>query len=124
MIITGTQPQALNSTSGSSSGQILNPSQGQGSETFYSTTTPPQDLNQAPNSVDALAATLSKFSFYLNFTIKSNLKVISSLSNFLISRCKSKFASIAGTPSSPKWFCSCYCCQSLQRRPTTMDQIE
>ncbi|XP_058807267.1 mothers against decapentaplegic homolog 4 isoform X2 [Phymastichus coffea] len=54
----GNQQQPLNSTSGSSSGQILNPSPGQTADSFYSTTTPPQDLNHAPNSVDALAATL------------------------------------------------------------------
>ncbi|XP_011497875.1 PREDICTED: mothers against decapentaplegic homolog 4 isoform X2 [Ceratosolen solmsi marchali] len=53
------QQQSLNSTSANSSGQILNSPQGQGNETFYSTTTPPQDLNQAPSSVDALTATLT-----------------------------------------------------------------
>ncbi|XP_023248609.1 mothers against decapentaplegic homolog 4 isoform X2 [Copidosoma floridanum] len=54
------QQQSLNSTSGSSSGQILNPSQGQSGEGgFYNTNTPPQDLNQAQTSVDALAASLT-----------------------------------------------------------------
>ncbi|XP_014230944.1 mothers against decapentaplegic homolog 4 isoform X2 [Trichogramma pretiosum] len=56
------QPQALNSSNASSSGQILTSStQGQSNE-FYGTssTTSPQDLNQsAPASVDSLAATLT-----------------------------------------------------------------
>ena len=57
----GNQQQPLNSSGSSGSGQILSPAQSQRSDSFYSTSTPPQDLNQAPSSVDALTATLSKF---------------------------------------------------------------
>lgn len=56
----GNQQQALSSTNNSTTGQILNSAQAQSGETFYSTT-PPQDLNQPPSSVDAIAATLCKF---------------------------------------------------------------
>ncbi|XP_032456841.1 mothers against decapentaplegic homolog 4 isoform X4 [Nasonia vitripennis] len=54
------QQQSLGSTGGSSSSQILSPTQGpSSSESFYSATSPPQDLNQAPTPVDALQATLT-----------------------------------------------------------------
>lgn len=53
----GSQPQPLNTPSGGNSTQMLSPSQGQSSEAFYGTNTPPQDLNQPP-SVDALTASL------------------------------------------------------------------
>ncbi|XP_015590388.1 mothers against decapentaplegic homolog 4 isoform X2 [Cephus cinctus] len=52
------QQQSLNTTGGSGSTQILSPTQGQTTESFYGTATPPQDLNQPPTSVDALAASL------------------------------------------------------------------
>ncbi|XP_043270922.1 mothers against decapentaplegic homolog 4 isoform X2 [Venturia canescens] len=56
----GNQQQTLNASgsSGSGGGQLLSPTQGQTSETFYGTTTPPQDLNQPATSVEALAASL------------------------------------------------------------------
>ncbi|XP_046818825.1 mothers against decapentaplegic homolog 4 isoform X5 [Vespa crabro] len=54
------QQQSLNAGSGSSSTQILSPPQGQSTDTFYGTTTPPQDINQPPTSVDALAASLGE----------------------------------------------------------------
>ncbi|XP_060824301.1 mothers against decapentaplegic homolog 4 isoform X6 [Bombus pascuorum] len=53
------QQQSLSTSSGSSGAQILSPSQGQSTETFYGTNTPPQDLNQPP-TVDALAASLGE----------------------------------------------------------------
>ncbi|XP_011633363.1 mothers against decapentaplegic homolog 4 isoform X4 [Pogonomyrmex barbatus] len=55
------QQQTLNATSSGTSGaQILSPTQGQSTaDTFYSTTTPPQDINQPP-TVDALAASLGE----------------------------------------------------------------
>ncbi|XP_016919729.1 mothers against decapentaplegic homolog 4 isoform X14 [Apis cerana] len=53
------QQQSLNTSSGSSGTQMLSPSQGQSTETFYGTNTPPQDLNQPP-TVDALAASLGE----------------------------------------------------------------
>nr|XP_050853367.1 mothers against decapentaplegic homolog 4 isoform X5 [Vespula vulgaris] len=56
----GSQQQSLNAGSGSSSTQILSPPQGQSTDTFYGTTTPPQDINQPPTSVDALAASLGE----------------------------------------------------------------
>ncbi|XP_018055172.1 PREDICTED: mothers against decapentaplegic homolog 4 isoform X4 [Atta colombica] len=57
----GSQQQSLNSaSSGTSGAQILNPAQGQSTaDTFYNTTTPPQDINQPP-TVDALAASLGE----------------------------------------------------------------
>ncbi|XP_006563522.1 mothers against decapentaplegic homolog 4 isoform X6 [Apis florea] len=55
----GSQQQSLNTSSGSSGTQMLSPSQGQSTETFYGTNTPPQDLNQPP-TVDALAASLGE----------------------------------------------------------------
>ncbi|XP_066586372.1 mothers against decapentaplegic homolog 4 isoform X2 [Prorops nasuta] len=54
----GSQQQTLNTAGGSNSNQILSPSQGQSSDSFYGTATPPQDLNPPPTSVDALAASL------------------------------------------------------------------
>lgn len=56
----GSQQQSLNAGSGTSSTQILSPPQGQSTDTFYGTTTPPQDINQPPTSVDALAASLGE----------------------------------------------------------------
>ncbi|XP_012268679.1 mothers against decapentaplegic homolog 4 isoform X3 [Athalia rosae] len=55
----GNQQQTLNPT-GSTAGnsQILNTAQGQSTEPFYGAATSPQDLNQPPTSVDALAASL------------------------------------------------------------------
>lgn len=53
----GSQQQSLNASSGTSGAQIINPAQGQSADTFYGTTTPPQDINQSP-TVDALAASL------------------------------------------------------------------
>ncbi|XP_043789149.1 mothers against decapentaplegic homolog 4 isoform X7 [Apis laboriosa] len=53
------QQQSLNTSSGNSGTQMLSPSQGQSTETFYGTNTPPQDLNQPP-TVDALAASLGE----------------------------------------------------------------
>ncbi|XP_012172247.1 mothers against decapentaplegic homolog 4 isoform X6 [Bombus affinis] len=53
------QQQSLSTSSGGSGAQILSPSQGQSTETFYGTNTPPQDLNQPP-TVDALAASLGE----------------------------------------------------------------
>ncbi|XP_018343921.1 PREDICTED: mothers against decapentaplegic homolog 4 isoform X4 [Trachymyrmex septentrionalis] len=55
------QQQSLNSaSSGTSGAQILSPAQGQSTaDTFYNTTTPPQDINQPP-TVDALAASLGE----------------------------------------------------------------
>ncbi|KAL0108935.1 hypothetical protein PUN28_014208 [Cardiocondyla obscurior] len=55
------QQQSLNAaSSGTSGAQILSPAQGQSTaDTFYSTTTPPQDMNQPP-TVDALAASLGE----------------------------------------------------------------
>ncbi|XP_024886147.1 mothers against decapentaplegic homolog 4 isoform X4 [Temnothorax curvispinosus] len=55
------QQQSLNAaSSGTSGAQILSPAQGQSTaDTFYSTTTPPQDINQPP-TVDALAASLGE----------------------------------------------------------------
>lgn len=61
----GNQQQPLNTTSGNTSGQILNSTQGQSAEPFYGTSTPPQDLNQPPAAVDPLAATLSTFPKYI-----------------------------------------------------------
>ncbi|XP_024886157.1 mothers against decapentaplegic homolog 4 isoform X5 [Temnothorax curvispinosus] len=57
----GSQQQSLNAaSSGTSGAQILSPAQGQSTaDTFYSTTTPPQDINQPP-TVDALAASLGE----------------------------------------------------------------
>ncbi|XP_032672743.1 mothers against decapentaplegic homolog 4 isoform X3 [Odontomachus brunneus] len=55
----GSQQQSLNASSGTSSAQIMNPAQGQSTDTFYGTTTPPQDINQSP-TVDALAASLGE----------------------------------------------------------------
>lgn len=55
----GSQQQSLSTSSGGSGAQILSPSQGQSTETFYGTNTPPQDLNQPP-TVDALAASLGE----------------------------------------------------------------
>ncbi|XP_076678121.1 smad/Smad4 homolog Medea isoform X6 [Andrena cerasifolii] len=53
------QQQSLSTSSGGNSAQMLSPSQGQSTDTFYGTNTPPQDLNQPP-SVDALAASLGE----------------------------------------------------------------
>ncbi|XP_017758071.1 PREDICTED: mothers against decapentaplegic homolog 4 isoform X6 [Eufriesea mexicana] len=53
------QQQSLSTSSGGSGAQMLSPSQGQSTETFYGTNTPPQDLNQPP-TVDALAASLGE----------------------------------------------------------------
>lgn len=53
----GSQQQSLSTSSGGNAAQMLSPSQGQSTEAFYGTNTPPQDLNQPP-SVDALAASL------------------------------------------------------------------
>ena len=64
----GSQQQTLNTTNVNTSGQILNPSQGQSTESFYGTTTSAQDLNQPQATVDALAATLSMF-FIIIITI-------------------------------------------------------
>ncbi|XP_071560253.1 mothers against decapentaplegic homolog 4 isoform X4 [Temnothorax nylanderi] len=57
----GSQQQSLNAaSSGTSGAQILSPAQGQSTaDTFYSTTTPPQDINQPP-TVDVLAASLGE----------------------------------------------------------------
>ncbi|XP_017758070.1 PREDICTED: mothers against decapentaplegic homolog 4 isoform X5 [Eufriesea mexicana] len=55
----GSQQQSLSTSSGGSGAQMLSPSQGQSTETFYGTNTPPQDLNQPP-TVDALAASLGE----------------------------------------------------------------
>lgn len=52
------QQQSLNAAGGSGGGQLLSPSQGQATEPFYGTTTPPQDLNQQATNVDALTASL------------------------------------------------------------------
>lgn len=57
------QQQPLTAAGGASGGQILSPAQGQPTEQFYSTNTPPQDLNQAPPAVDALTASLGIFFF-------------------------------------------------------------
>ncbi|XP_031843030.1 smad/Smad4 homolog Medea isoform X5 [Nomia melanderi] len=53
----GSQQQSLSTSSGGNGTQMLSPSQGQPTEAFYGTNTPPQDLNQPPN-VDALTASL------------------------------------------------------------------
>lgn len=53
----GSQQQSLSSSGGGNGAQMLSPSQGQSTETFYGTNTPPQDLNQPP-TVDALTASL------------------------------------------------------------------
>ncbi|XP_076166500.1 smad/Smad4 homolog Medea isoform X6 [Ptiloglossa arizonensis] len=53
------QQQSLSTSSGGNAAQMLSPSQGQSTEAFYGTNTPPQDLNQPP-SVDALAASLGE----------------------------------------------------------------
>lgn len=57
----GSQQQSLNpASSGTSGAQILSPAQGQSTaDTFYNTSTPPQDINQ-PATVDALAASLGE----------------------------------------------------------------
>ncbi|KOC63631.1 Mothers against decapentaplegic like protein 4 [Habropoda laboriosa] len=55
----GSQQQSLSTSSGGNGAQMLSPSQGQSTETFYGTNTPPQDLNQPP-TVDALAASLGE----------------------------------------------------------------
>lgn len=61
----GSQQQSLNAaSSGTSGAQILSPAQAQSTaDTFYSTTTPPQDINQPP-TVDALAASLGMWSIF------------------------------------------------------------
>lgn len=51
------QQQSLSTSTGGTGAQMLSPSQGQSTDTFYGTNTPPQDLNQPP-TVDALAASL------------------------------------------------------------------
>ncbi|XP_031843032.1 smad/Smad4 homolog Medea isoform X7 [Nomia melanderi] len=53
------QQQSLSTSSGGNGTQMLSPSQGQPTEAFYGTNTPPQDLNQPPN-VDALTASLGE----------------------------------------------------------------
>lgn len=53
-----TRIQSLNSPGGSISGQILNSTQTQSGDTFYTTAAAPQDLNQVPASVDNLASNL------------------------------------------------------------------
>ncbi|XP_029040861.1 mothers against decapentaplegic homolog 4 isoform X6 [Osmia bicornis bicornis] len=53
------QQQSLSSSGGGNGAQMLSPSQGQSTETFYGTNTPPQDLNQPP-TVDALTASLGE----------------------------------------------------------------
>ncbi|XP_043265465.1 smad/Smad4 homolog Medea isoform X4 [Colletes latitarsis] len=53
------QQQSLSTSSGGNGAQMLSPSQGQSTEAFYGTNTPPQDLNQPP-SVDALTASLGE----------------------------------------------------------------
>ncbi|XP_034178995.1 smad/Smad4 homolog Medea isoform X6 [Osmia lignaria lignaria] len=53
------QQQSLSSSGGGNGAQMLSPSQGQSTETFYGTNTPPQDLNQ-PSTVDALTASLGE----------------------------------------------------------------
>lgn len=53
----GSQQQSLSTPSGGNGTQMLSPSQGQSTEAFYGTNTPPQDSNQPP-SMDALTATL------------------------------------------------------------------
>ncbi|XP_053976844.1 mothers against decapentaplegic homolog 4 isoform X6 [Hylaeus anthracinus] len=53
------QQQSLSTSSGGNGAQMLSPSQGQSTEAFYGTNTPPQDLNQ-PATVDALAASLGE----------------------------------------------------------------
>ncbi|XP_078053544.1 smad/Smad4 homolog Medea isoform X5 [Augochlora pura] len=53
------QQQSLSTPSGGNGTQMLSPSQGQSTEAFYGTNTPPQDLNQPP-SVDALTASLGE----------------------------------------------------------------
>ncbi|XP_033331012.1 smad/Smad4 homolog Medea isoform X7 [Megalopta genalis] len=55
----GSQQQSLSTPSGGNGTQMLSPSQGQSTEAFYGTNTPPQDLNQPP-SVDALTASLGE----------------------------------------------------------------
>ncbi|XP_076240488.1 smad/Smad4 homolog Medea isoform X2 [Calliopsis andreniformis] len=55
----GSQQQSLTTSSGGNGAQMLSPSQGQSTEAFYGTNTPPQDLNQPP-SVDALTASLGE----------------------------------------------------------------
>ncbi|XP_043265467.1 mothers against decapentaplegic homolog 4 isoform X6 [Colletes gigas] len=55
----GSQQQSLSTSSGGNGAQMLSPSQGQSTEAFYGTNTPPQDLNQPP-SVDALTASLGE----------------------------------------------------------------
>ena len=66
----GSQQQSLNSaSSGTSGAQILSPAQGQSTaDTFYNTTTPPQDINQPP-TVDALAASLGN-KFFTNISLR------------------------------------------------------
>ncbi|XP_076394946.1 smad/Smad4 homolog Medea isoform X7 [Megachile rotundata] len=53
------QQQSLSTSGGGNGAQMLSPTQGQSTETFYGTNTPPQDLNQPP-TVDALAASLGE----------------------------------------------------------------
>lgn len=69
----GSQQQSLNTSSGSSGTQMLSPSQGQSTETFYGTNTPPQDLNQPP-TVDALAASLGMLFLIYHLLVFINLK--------------------------------------------------
>lgn len=65
------QQQPLNTTGNSGNTPILNSPQVQVTEPFYGTTTPSQDLNQPPTSVDALTASLSTFAYY-NYSICSS----------------------------------------------------
>lgn len=66
----GSQQQTLNASSGNSGAQILNPAQGQSTDSFYgTTTTPPQDINQPP-TVDALAASLG-ISYIINYKVST-----------------------------------------------------
>ncbi|XP_076295159.1 smad/Smad4 homolog Medea isoform X6 [Lasioglossum baleicum] len=53
------QQQSLSTPSGGNGTQMLSPSQGQSTEAFYGTNTPPQDSNQPP-SMDALTASLGE----------------------------------------------------------------
>lgn len=71
----GSQQQSLSTSSGGNGAQMLSPSQGQSSETFYGTNTPPQDLNQPP-TVDALAASLGMLSQFIILFILLDLNFL------------------------------------------------
>lgn len=92
----GNQQQPLNPPpSGNGSGQMLSPAQAQTGESFYSTASPPQDLNQPPTAVDALTASLSMFIlktglFYVYFSW-----CLSLLNNICL------FCNLGGNQSSP-----------------------